>query len=95
MEEIQDEAIKCKHCGEILDAEIRRQRRQNAQVDTSWNPGVAALLSLFIPGAGQIYKGNVGGGIMWLIFTVIGYIFLIVPGLVIHLFCIINASRRE
>lgn len=33
------------------------------------DPGVAALLSLIIPGAGQIYNGKFLRGIFWLIVT--------------------------
>ncbi len=39
--------------------------------------GTAAVLSLFIPGAGQMYKGRVGQGIAWMILTVLGYLFFI------------------
>jgi TM2 domain-containing membrane protein YozV len=33
------------------------------------NPGVAAVLSLIIPGVGQIYNGDFLRGIFWLIVT--------------------------
>ncbi len=33
------------------------------------NPGTAAILSLIVPGAGQIYNGNFLRGIFWLIVT--------------------------
>jgi TM2 domain-containing membrane protein YozV len=33
------------------------------------NPGVAAILSFFIPGAGQIYNGKFLRGVFWLIIT--------------------------
>jgi TM2 domain-containing membrane protein YozV len=33
------------------------------------NPGVAAVLSLVIPGVGQIYNGDFWRGIFWLIIT--------------------------
>ena len=33
------------------------------------NPGTAAVLSLIIPGVGQIYNGQWGWGIFWLIIT--------------------------
>lgn len=33
------------------------------------NPGIAAVLSLIIPGVGQIYNGKILRGIFWLIVT--------------------------
>ncbi len=33
------------------------------------NSGTAAVLSFFIPGVGQIYNGQWGWGIFWLIIT--------------------------
>lgn len=97
-EAINKEAVKCKHCGEILDLEIKNSRFQqtisaNNQSQTS-NSGIAALLSLIIPGAGQMYKGDVGAGVLWLIFTVIGYLLFIIPGLILHLVCIVNAASN-
>ena len=60
-----------------------------------WHPGIAAVLSLVIPGAGQMYKGAVGTGILWLIFVSIGYVCLVIPGLVLHLFCILGAASGD
>jgi hypothetical protein len=49
------------------------------------------VLSVFIPGLGQIYKGQIGKGILLLLLTIFGYMLLIVPGLALHLFTIIDA----
>jgi TM2 domain-containing membrane protein YozV len=43
------------------------------------NPGVAAVLSFFIPGLGQIYNGNFGKGLMHILIGVVGA-FLIIEG---------------
>lgn len=98
-EEIRKEAIKCKHCGEFLDFEIRSARFHNSQQDVrlypKWSRGTAALLSLLLPGAGQMYKGNLGVGLLWMLFVAIGYAMLIVPGLILHLICIITASSGD
>ena len=96
-EEINREAIKCKHCGEILDPVIRTNRASPPPVyqqARKWSPGAAALLSFVIPGAGQMYKGDVATGIAWFIFVVIGY-FFIFPGLLLHLICIITAASGD
>jgi hypothetical protein len=52
-----------------------------------WSPGVAALLSLLIPGAGQMYKGQGVNGLT-------GYL-LIVPGLILHICCIFGAASGD
>jgi TM2 domain-containing membrane protein YozV len=56
-----------------------------------WNPGVAAVLSFFVPGAGQIYKGRIGLGLIWLAGTVLGYAAFVFPGIIVHIACIYNA----
>jgi len=60
-----------------------------------WNPGTAAVLSLFIPGAGQMYKGQIGLGLAWLIGAAIGYMALLAPGVIVHVACIFNAYNGD
>lgn len=56
----------------------------------------AAILSLFIPGLGQLYKGHFVQAILW--FLVVGaaygllywFIFALVP-IVLHIICILQA----
>lgn len=60
-----------------------------------WNKGVAALLSLIIPGAGQMYKGQVGNGLVWLVFVVIVYAAFNALGLILHLLCIFGAASGD
>ena len=64
------------------------------QLHATFNPGVAALLSLFVPGLGQFYKGQIFGGMIWFVCVVLGYVALIVPGIVLHLLCVIMAAKR-
>ena len=93
-EEIQDAATICKHCRMTIAGPNAGQSSAATVIvqERTWSPGVAAVLSLIIPGAGQMYKGQVLNGIVWLIFTVIGYALFIFPGLILHLCCIIGAS---
>jgi TM2 domain-containing membrane protein YozV len=59
------------------------------------NDTVAAVLSLVIPGAGQIYKGRIAMGIAWLVLTVLGYLTLLVPGMLLHFICVFQAFGME
>jgi TM2 domain-containing membrane protein YozV len=61
--------------------------------ETKLNSGVAAVLSLVIPGAGQMYRGRIAAGLLWLFATAGGYLLCVVPGLVLHLLCIFKAAR--
>jgi hypothetical protein len=94
-------AKKCKHCGEILDPALRAAAGP-LQVNVGLPPilyrqrassGVAALLSAVFPGAGHIYCGEVAAGLGWFMATCVGYIALIVPGIIIHICCIVAASN--
>lgn len=60
-----------------------------------WNPGVAAVLSVLMPGLGQIYKGWIGRGFAFLIFTVLGYMVVILPGLALHIWAIVDAYNGQ
>jgi TM2 domain-containing membrane protein YozV len=59
------------------------------------NLGLAAVLSFFFPGVGQIYKGQVGRGILYFFGIAFLYhsVIFIPVALIFHLFIIIGASR--
>jgi hypothetical protein len=63
--------------------ELIRERR--------FNPVIAGVLSFFIPGLGQLYKGQFWGALLWFILTSVGYFLLIFPGLILHFFCVASA----
>jgi len=94
-------ARKCKHCGEFLDQAVRSERSSSfsksypKSVDRSWNPGLAAAFSFFIPGLGQIYKEQLGRGFAILFFTALGYFLLIIPGLCLHIWAVIDAATNQ
>jgi hypothetical protein len=67
-------------------------RRPAAPDSEGYSPAAAAALSLFLPGVGQIYSGRVPQGIGWLIATGLGYLLFLVPGLILHICCIVNAA---
>jgi TM2 domain-containing membrane protein YozV len=56
------------------------------------NPVVAALCSMVIPGLGQVYNGETGKGIIVFALTLMGLVFLILPGVMVWLLSIHNAS---
>ena len=60
-----------------------------------WEPGIAMLLSFLIPGAGQLYKGQALAGIVWFFAVCFGYLILIIPGLLLHLGCIVEAGMGD
>jgi hypothetical protein len=56
------------------------------------SPVLAALLTLFVPGAGHIYAGRILGGVLWFFLVSMGYV-LVLPGLILHLFATISAAN--
>jgi hypothetical protein len=97
-EEILFEAIKCKHCGEMIGTSPQPSfNRTNNQMfrQRLWSPGIAALLSLFFPGAGHFYKNSISSGFVWLICTVIAYVIGILFGVIVHIICIVNAAQGD
>jgi hypothetical protein len=63
---------------------VRQQR--------SGHPLVAAALSMFLPGAGHLYAGRILAAFMWFMVVGAGYT-LLLPGLVLHMFCIASAAN--
>lgn len=55
------------------------------------NPGLAAVLSLLLPGAGQAYVGRPLAAVLWFMVVSLGYI-LILPGLFLHLLSMVSAA---
>lgn len=95
-------ARKCKHCGEILDSALRGAGAVQVNVGVQnvapavarhqVSPGVAAVLAFLWPGAGHLYCGRAGSGIALMFFTFIGYMMLVLPGLVLHLASVLTAA---
>lgn len=84
---VSEAAENCPSCGHPFQPETR------VIVSTHiWSPGIAALLSVVIPGLGQLYKGQVIRGILWFLFVGAAYALLILPGFFLHFLCIVNAA---
>jgi len=56
------------------------------------NPAAAAVLSLIVPGAGQLYAGRPLSAIAWFTLVTMGYMLLILPGVLLHILCIASAA---
>jgi TM2 domain-containing membrane protein YozV len=88
-EEIQDAAIVCRFCQRAVTESGAAVA--TAPMTATWNPGTAAVLSFFFPGLGQLYKGRIGLGFLLFCGTVLGYFMLIVPGVILHIYTIVDA----
>lgn len=62
----------CPYCGNPLKLTPTQKKIETSSVTIGTkNPGLAAVLSLLIPGLGQIYAGRIGRGLIFL--------FLVIP----------------
>jgi TM2 domain-containing membrane protein YozV len=52
---------------------------------------LAGLLSLFIPGLGQLYRGRFFAAVFWFVLTAAGYACFFIPGVVLHILCVLSA----
>jgi len=52
---------------------------------------LAGVLSLLLPGLGQIYAGKAGRGIIWFIAVGIGYLLFVIPGVILWIINIWDA----
>jgi TM2 domain-containing membrane protein YozV len=57
------------------------------------SPGVAAVLSVLLPGLGQVYAGRLGAGALWFLGTMFAYWAILIPGFLVHAVCIWSAYR--
>lgn len=60
-----------------------------------WSALVAMFLSIICPGLGQLYKGQMLNGLAWFVVVIIGYVALIVPGIVLHVCCVLGAALGD
>jgi TM2 domain-containing membrane protein YozV len=57
------------------------------------HPGIAAVLSVLLPGLGQVYAGRLLAGGLWFLATGLAYWAVLLPGFLIHALCIWSAYR--
>ena len=100
-EEIQDAAVVCKHCGRDqpgTEGAPPPPAASGAQptatpATRAASPIVAAVLSFLIAGAGHLYVGKIGVGLLMFAMTVLGYLLAVVPGIIMHVVAIVTAYR--
>jgi len=56
------------------------------------SPAFAFACSVLCPGLGHAYLGKMMDGIIWFICAVVGYFLFLVPGLLVHFLCAVNAA---
>ena len=61
--EISDSAVSCPGCGYPISQQKSGSLEIARQQEQKWSLGIAAVLNLVIPGAGQMYKGSLGSGL--------------------------------
>jgi hypothetical protein len=57
------------------------------------HPGVAAVLSVVVPGLGQVYCGRLLAGALWFLGTGFAYWAILVPGFLVHALCVWSAYQ--
>ncbi len=82
--DVSDEALSCPHCGYRI-----------APPEPKWHRGIAVLLSVLIPGGGQLYKGDVISGIFWLLFTSFFYGLFLPAGFILHMGSVVVAAMGD
>jgi hypothetical protein len=58
-----------------------------------YSAGVAAALSIILPGSGHLYSGRERAGLLWMFGTLAGYLCLIIPGIILHCLCVASAAN--
>lgn len=87
-ESIQDEAIKCRHCGEMLDPAFR------VQSQTKLQPVIAFLVSFLFPGAGLIYVGLIGSAIAAMLVFLFSFVFFPIGPIVVLVLSALSAANQ-
>jgi TM2 domain-containing membrane protein YozV len=57
------------------------------------SPGIAAVLSVLVPGLGQVYAGRLVAGAIWFVVTCVAYSAVLLPGFLFHAVCVWSAYK--
>jgi len=61
--------------------------------ERSPSPGIAAVLSVLLPGLGQVYAGRLLAGALWFLATGFFYWAVLLPGFIAHALCVWSAYQ--
>jgi TM2 domain-containing membrane protein YozV len=87
----------CPNCGAELqykEAEICPAcgvRIRLPEPEKKKDPVLSAVLSFIFAGSGQVYNGELGKGILFLVGTIIGFFIFFIPGVIIWIYGIYDA----
>ena len=56
-------------------------------------PWEYVVLSVVVPGLGQVYSGRLLAGALWFLGTAAAYSAVLLPGILVHAFCIWSAYK--
>jgi len=72
-----------------MDYELERE----TTVYRAPSPGIAAVLSVVVPGLGQLYAGRLLAAALWFVGTTVAYAAVLLPGFLVHAFCVWSAYK--
>lgn len=74
------EEVFCRNCGAIIskEAEICPKCGVRQKTNLQKNPGVAAVLSALWVGLGQIYNGQIGKGLLFMVLQILNCLLLFI-----------------
>lgn len=91
------ERAPCPDCGEliVIGAKVCRfcGRGRDATANVQRSPSLAALMSLLLPGAGQLYAGHEWGCALFLLFLLLCYFFLPLA-ILVWMWAVFDAASR-
>ena len=74
-----------------LDARLDAELDERSLPPRAPSPGIAAVLSVLVPGLGQVYSGHLVSGAVWFLATGLAYWAILLPGFLVHAFCVGSA----
>lgn len=63
--------------------------------DKKVDNSIAAIMTMMLPGLGQLMKGQIMSGLFWAMIVGFGYFGFFWPGLIFHIACIMDAAFNQ